>query len=160
MSSIKLVYDKFDNDHGFIGGDWIDSDTDTVISIMEETLSKININRDRVINIYTWGRRKTSGEKVDIKFDLTHFQSKIDESLDVRKLNGFSDEIISSIIKHPKFIGIMETLVNNIEEKNPKKIGIFCNYGKHRSVCFAELLKKYVYTRSKVKHLCNPRKID
>ena len=40
MSNIKLVYDKFDNDHGFIGGDWIDSDTDTVISIMEETLSK------------------------------------------------------------------------------------------------------------------------
>ena len=156
--SIKLIYDKFDNDYGFINSDSIDNDTDTILFILEENLSKKNINKNRVLNIYTWGIKKYSGEKCDINFDLTHFQSKIDQSLDIRKLNGFSQEIITSIIKHPKFIEIMEKLVNTIEEKNPKKIGIFCNHGKHRSVCFAELLKKYVYSKAKVKHLCNPRR--
>ena len=158
MSNIKLIYDKFHNDHGFMDSNWIDNDIDTILFIMAENLSKININKNRVLNIYTWGIKKYSGEKCDINFDLTHFQSKIDPSLDIHKLNGFSQEIIISIIKHPKFIEIMETLVNNIEQKNPKKIGIFCNHGKHRSVCFAELLKKYIYTKAKVKHLCNPRR--
>ena len=158
MSVIKLVYDKYDNDYGFIDSDPTENNIDTILFIMEENLSKININTNRVLHIYTWGIKKYSGEKCDINFDLRHFQSKIDPSLDVRKLNGFSEEIITSIIKHPKFIEIMEKLVTTIEEKNPKKIGIFCNHGKHRSVCFAELLKKYVYMKAKVKHLCNPRK--
>jgi len=32
--SIKLIYDKFDNDHGFIDSDWIDNDIDTILFIM------------------------------------------------------------------------------------------------------------------------------
>ena len=45
-----------------------------------------------------------------------------------------------------------------IEINNPKTIGFYCNHGKHRSVGWAEMIKKYYYENAKVKHLCNPRK--
>lgn len=34
-----------------------------------------------------------------------------------------------------------------------ENIGIICNYGKHRSVAWAELLKKLYYPKSNIKHI-------
>ena len=48
---------------------------------------------------------------------------------------------------------IIEKIITEIETNNPKTIGIYCNYGKHRSVAFAELLKELYYTNSKITHI-------
>jgi RNase adaptor protein for sRNA GlmZ degradation len=48
---------------------------------------------------------------------------------------------------------IMEKIITEIETNNPQSIGIYCNYGKHRSVGWAELLKKLYYNNSVVKHM-------
>ena len=37
--------------------------------------------------------------------------------------------IQQSIPNHPNFDYIMESILNEITEKQPKTIGIFCNYG-------------------------------
>ena len=36
--------------------------------------------------------------------------------------------------------------------ENEKKISFFCNHGKHRSVGWTEILKKYYYPNSIIKH--------
>ena len=101
------------------------------------------INRSKVITFYTWGKRKHDPIDCDLIFDATLFSTKI--SVDVKCLSGLDDIIQQSIINHPNFDYIMERILNEIEEKKPKTVGIFCNYGKHRSVGWAELLKKMYY---------------
>ena len=56
-------------------------------------------------------------------------------------------------INHPLFDEIMEKILTTIELENPKVIGFICNYGKHRSVGWAELLGKLYYTNSIIEHI-------
>lgn len=164
MNPIKLIYDRYENDLGIYYEEIPDTikDNETlkneILKLLPNKVNDLDINRNRVFQIYSWGIKKSSGIDCDIVFDLTTFQTKLDPSLDVHSLNGFSNEIQDSIILHPKFIEIIEKIVTMIEINNPKKVGFFCNHGKHRSVGWAEIIKKYYYEKAKVKHLCNPRK--
>ena len=116
---------------------------------------KLNIdlsyNKKRDLQIYTWGIQKHQEPKCSISFDLTKFTSKTDK--DIRNLDGRDEEIQISIINHPKYNELIEKIINEIEENNITTISFFCNHGKHRSVGFAEILKKYYYEKSVIKHL-------
>ena len=79
--------------------------------------------------------------------DLTKFQTKIDKDLDVHTITGLTDIIQDSVIRHPKFLELIETIVDNIETMNPKNVGFICNHGKHRSVAWAELIHKLYYKK-------------
>ena len=140
MEPIKLVYDKYENDVGFImsseQGDHIHT--------------KIEGIQDKDITLYTWGVKKHEPKECDIIFDATLFSTKI--SIDVKCLSGLDDIIQQSILNHPNFELIMERIITLIEEKKPTTIGIFCNYGKHRSVGWAELLQKIYYPSSTCIH--------
>ena len=136
MEPIKLVYDKYENDVGFI----MSSDQGDHIH------TKIEGIQDKDITFYTWGVKKHEPKECDIIFDATLFSTKI--SIDVKCLSGLDDIIQQSIINHPNFDLIMERIITLIEEKKPTTIGIFCNYGKHRSVGWAELLQKIYYPSS------------
>jgi RNase adaptor protein for sRNA GlmZ degradation len=162
MKPIKLIYDKYENDLGLYYENMPDSENELITMILNLLPQFINnkpINLKRVIKIYTWGIKKTTGIETDITFDLTTFQTKIDPSLDVHSLNGLSEEIQNSIILHPKFINIITRIITMIEMENPRTIGFFCNHGKHRSVGWAELIKKYYYTDAKIKHVCKIRNL-
>ena len=148
MEIIKLIYSKNENDIGFTDGNY---DIDHKHEILDEINDNI-INKDRNLNIYTWGIKKYDYNKCDIVFDATLFNTKID--VDVKKLTGLDEIIQTSVINHPMFDIIIEKILTNIEEKNPKNIGFICNYGKHRSVAFAEILKKMYYSKSNINHLC------
>ena len=67
---------------------------------------------------------------------------------------NLTDIIQDSVIRHPKFLELIETIVDNIETMNPKSVGFICNHGKHRSVAWAELIHKLYYKKSIIKHLC------
>ena len=140
MEPIKLVYDKYENDVGFImsseQGDHIHT--------------KIEGIGDKDITFYTWGVKKHKPKECDIIFDATLFSTKI--SVDVKCLSGLDDVIQQSIINHPNFDLIMERIITLIEDKKPTTVGIFCNYGKHRSVGWAELLKQIYYPSSTCVH--------
>ena len=140
MEPIKLVYDKYENDVGFIMSD----------EHGDHEHIKIEGIKDKEMKFYTWGIKKHEPKNCDLIFDATLFSTKI--SVDVKCLCGLDDVIQQSILNHPNFEVIMERIITFIEEKDPTTVGIFCNYGKHRSVGWAELLKKIYYPSSTCIH--------
>ena len=153
----KLVHDKYENEVGVLYDDEtneLEKDLTKIIEQLPTKIDDIEINTDRAININTWGIKKPFVAECDVIFDLTKFQTKIDKDIDVQTITGLTDIIQDSIICHPKFLDIIEKVVNVIETENPKNIGFICNHGKHRSVGWAELLKKLYYKHAKIKHLC------
>ena len=59
---------------------------------------------NRKLKIYSWGLKKNVSDiKVDIIFDLTVFQTKLDPSIDIPSINGLSNEIMISIINFFNF---------------------------------------------------------
>ena len=145
--AIKLIYDKYQNDIGFTYGE-------NEGNHQHEIITKINgndINTNRELSISTWGIKKHKAPECDIVFDATLFSTKT--NVDVKELNGLDEVIQTSIMNHPMFDLIIEKIIIEIETNNPKTIGIYCNYGKHRSVGWAELLKKLYYNKSLIKHI-------
>jgi RNase adaptor protein for sRNA GlmZ degradation len=144
---IKLIYDKYQNDIGFILGKNKKDHKHKLIT----KINKIDINNNRELSIFTWGIKKHKAVDCDIIFDATLFFTKINK--DVKKLNGLDEIIQTSIINHPMFDLIIEKIITEIEINNPKNIGIYCNYGKHRSVGWAEIIKKLYYNKSTITHM-------
>ena len=157
MKTIKLIYDKYENDIGVLYDEKneIEMDKTKIVDNLPTKINDIDINSNRLLNIFSWGIKKDKKSvNCDIIFDLTKFQTKINKDIDVQTINGLSDIIQDSIICHPKFLELIEIVVSNIETENPKNIAFICNHGKHRSVGWAELLQKLYYNKSIVKHLC------
>ncbi len=155
MKTIKLVYDKYENDTGFVyqeSDTETEMDTDTKVNYQPlETIGEVKIQLDRPLTIYTWGLKSHAGKACEIRFDASLFSTKT--NFPVKGLTGLHPDIQTSITRHPRFSGIMETIVSEIESSHPEKIAFVCNYGKHRSVGWAELLKKYYYPEAKITHL-------
>ena len=150
VKTIKIIYDKYENDIGFSYLPDNEINKDHIHNIIE------NINGeplvlDRTLKIYTWGVKKHTCNECDIIFDATLFSANI--NVDVKTLTGLDEIVQTSIMNHPLFDTIMERIITTIEEENPKVIGFICNYGKHRSVGWAELLHKLYYTNSTLKHI-------
>ena len=81
MNPIKLVYDKYENDVGFIISDEQGNHEHT----------KLEGIQDKEMTFYTWGIKKHEPKKCDLVFDATLFSTKI--SVDVKCLCG-KDDII------------------------------------------------------------------
>ena len=153
---IKLVHDKYENEFGvsYFQNNEIVIDKTKILENLPTKIGDIDIKIDRSINIHTWGIKKPFSAECDVIFDLTKFQTKIDKEIDVQTITGLTDIIQDSIICHPKFLDIVEKIVDIIETENSKDVGFICNHGKHRSVGWAELVKKLYYKNAKIKHLC------
>ena len=151
---IKLIYDSFENEvqyYGFEESEEINNITKLDNFDKKKFNTDLCYNKKRDLLIYTWGEKKHQEPNCSISFDLTKFTSKTDK--DIRNLDGRDEEIQISIINHPKYNELIEKIINVIEENNVTTISFFCNHGKHRSVGFAEILKKYYYEQSVIKHL-------
>jgi len=145
---IKLIHNKYENDIGVLydENNKIETDKIKILNNLPTKINDIDINVNRFLTIYSWGIKKDRKTvKCNIIFDLTKFQTKIDKDIDVQTITGLSDIIQDSIICHPKFLDLLEIVVNHIETENPTNIAFICNHGKHRSVAWAELLKKLYY---------------
>ena len=147
---IKLIYDFYENDiaytyDGFNQETKIDNDFDY------NTIKDIMYNKNRRLIIYSWGILRHAEPKCEISFDLTKFTTKTDIK-DIRKFDGRDEEIQHSIIQHPLFTELIKKIIEEIETNNSTEISFFCNHGKHRSVGWAEILKKYYYPNSIIKH--------
>ena len=143
---IKLIYDRYENDVGFINGTYGNDRKHKKF----ESINDKRIKNERELNIYTWGIKKHKCDRCDIIFDATLLTAKINK--DVRNVNGKNDIVKQSIINHPKFDIMIETILTNIENDEPLNVGFICNYGKHRSVAFAEVLKMLYYPNAKITH--------
>ena len=79
MDAIKLVYDSYENDIGFVQSDEQGDHNHQIIE---------GIDRSKVITFYTWGKRKHDPIQCDVVFDATLFSTKI--SVDVKCLSGLA----------------------------------------------------------------------
>jgi len=148
---VKLVYDFYENKNAYYGfeiTDEISKDYNKEILNLED----ITYDKNRKLIIYSWGIIKHKEPKCEISFDVTKFTTKTDNK-HIKLLDGRSDEIQISIIQHPLFKELIKKIINEIEENNYMEISFFCNHGKHRSVGWAEILKKHYYENSVIKHL-------
>ena len=143
MVPIKIVYDKYENETGFIQTVEQGNHIHKKVEGTDET---------NEIFFHTWGKMKHKPIECDLTFDATLFSSTVAENVDIKCLSGLDEIIQQSIMNHPNFDLIIERMVTLIEEKNPTTVGIFCNYGKHRSVGIAELLHKIYYPLSRCVH--------
>ena len=145
---IQLIHDKFENNFGFIEGSHETNIHDIINQINE--LSCVY----QPSTIYSWGVRKDIvTEDCEIIFDVTLFFTKINDSSALSKMSGKDTEIQNSIILHPRFLDLLKEILTYVDQDRPKNIAFICNYGKHRSVGWAEIVKKYFYNSSQIKHL-------
>ena len=148
---IKLIYELYENDNSYDG---FEQETNIVKfdynKIVLESIKDIMYDKNRKLIIYSWGILRHDEPKCEISFDLTKFTTKTDIK-DIKLFDGRDVEIQNSIIQHPLFTELLKKIIEEIETNNSTKISFFCNHGKHRSVGWAEILKKY-YPNSIIKH--------
>ena len=148
---IKLIYELYENDNYYDG---FEQETNIVKfdynKIVLESIKDIMYDKNRKLIIYSWGILRHDEPKCEISFDLTKFTTKTDIK-DIKLFDGRDVEIQNSIIQHPLFTELLNKIIEEIETNNSTKISFFCNHGKHRSVGWAEILKKY-YPNSIIKH--------
>ena len=155
---IKLIYDFYENDivyayDGFTQETKIDNNYD-YRKILLDSKNHIMYDKNRKLIIYSWGILRHDEPKCEISFDLTKFTTKTDIK-DIRLFDGRDEEIQNSIIRHPLFTELITKIIEEIETNNSAVISFFCNHGKHRSVGWTEILKKYYYPNSIIKHSIN-----
>ncbi len=145
---IKLINDKFENDFGFLEG-VSENNLGEVIT----QIKKLSFQHQPDI-IYSWGLKKEKVEvKCDLIFDVSLFFTKIKDQSLLSSMNGLDSEIQDSIISHPRFIDLLENVLQQVEQHQPSTISFICNHGKHRSVGWSEIMKTYFFQNSEVKHL-------
>lgn len=152
---IKLIYNSYENDgmysySGFEQEIEIDNDFD-YDKVLIDSIKDITYDKNRKLTIHSWGIFIHEEPKCEISFDLTKFTTKT-KIKDVKLFNGRDTEIQQSIIQHPLFTDLIKKIIEEIETNNSTEISFFCNHGKHRSVGWAEILKKYYYPNSIIKH--------
>ena len=108
------------------------------------------INKKRIKDLYIKIKKNIPVDCETI-FDCSLYCSQCDKE-DIRLYTGLDEKIQNSIINHSKFNSIIEMIITEIETNNYKKISFVCNYGKYKSVGWAELLKKLYYNNSIIKH--------
>ena len=148
---IKLIYELYENDNSYDG---FEQETNIVKfdynKIVLESIKDIMYDKNRKLIIYSWGILRHDEPPCEISFDLTKFTTKTDIK-DIKLFDGRDVEIQNSIIQHPLFTELLHKIIEEIETNNSREISFFCNHGKHRSVGWAEILKKY-YPNSIIKH--------
>jgi RNase adaptor protein for sRNA GlmZ degradation len=149
---IKLIYDFYENDIAYDGFE-LETKIDNFDynKILLDSIKDVMYDKNRKLKIYSWGILKHAEPKCEISFDLTKFTTKTDIK-DVKLFDGRDDEIQNSIIRHPLFTELIKKIIEEIETNNSREISFFCNHGKHRSVGWTEILKKYYYPKSIIKH--------
>ena len=88
---------------------------------------------------------------VDIEFDVTNFRANIASNINLREINGTNNIIQKAIMIHPRYSVLIDRIINEIQIRGAINIAFVCNHGKHRSVGWACILKKY-YPNSIVRH--------
>ena len=147
---IKLIYDLYENDYDGFEQDTKINDFD-YNKILLDSIKDVIYDENRKLTIYSWGIMRHVEPKCEISFDLTKFTTKTNIK-DIKLVDGRNEEIQNSIIQHPLFTELIKKIIEEIETNNSREISFFCNHGKHRSVGWTEILKKYYYPNSIIRH--------
>lgn len=109
---------------------------------------------NRELTIYTWGKlyRKWKPTESEKNYSVEMISIR-DYNMNLKRINGKSNELQNKIILDQKFINVINSIVKLIEDNDYKVISISCEHGRHRSVAIAEILKKLYYPQASIQHL-------
>ena len=116
--------------------------------------SALRVDPTRQLVVYTFGKthRLLDERSCDLTFDLTSFHTEYNQR-DSSREDGRSEAIQQSMRSHPGFDALMASVVAAIERREPKAVAFMCVWGKHRSVAWAEILKRDHYPHATIKHV-------
>jgi hypothetical protein len=138
--------------------DFDDIDLDDIMSmVVTKTKETTTITDNHKFKIYTYGCKNynPSDLKMNRVYDVSQYISYIPSNFGSMRYYRGTDMIIQKMIATGgAFSQTIQDIVLDIEKNKPHTIGICCSHGKHRSVSFAELLKKYYYPDAIITHLC------
>ena len=108
----------------------------------------------RKLRIFSWVKRDPlqAEPQCDLTFDVRKFYASYND-VGIRKEDGRNAVIQESILPHRDFKRMMRSIIMLIENEKARSVSFICAWGKHRSVAFAEILKKMYYPRSTTEHL-------
>lgn len=150
---IKLIHEKNQNEYSYYGFEESDEINHNYQNIIKQSIIDLdNYHRNRSLEIITYGQKTQTEPECELIFDVSIFSTKI-ENTNIKKLDGRDIIIQNAIIQHPIYNILIENVITHIEQNNPKIIAFMCNHGKHRSVGWAEILKKFYYPNTKITHL-------
>ncbi len=118
------------------------------------TPDELGCTTDRKLLILTWGRALLKGtpQQSERNFNAGVLNGR-GGSINLRKLNGLSDEIQGRISRCSLFPTWIKMVIDKIEDDDLMCISINCTKGRHRSVAAAEILKKVYYPAAQIDHL-------
>ena len=138
-----------EGDHGFREADF-ESGSELSPPSSSPTPDKIL----RELYIVTWGLRLDPEPSPPVTFNFSRFYAIAKhKEQKIKTQTGLDKEVQDSIRKHPLFTHILYRIVNYIEERDLNHISMACNYGRHRSVAWAELLKEHCYPNATIHHM-------
>ena len=142
---ITLIHDDIDDaTYDFMTG----LEECNLTDIVEE-LSKLECTH--VPNrIYTWANKVDTTVPIDfeVAFDVSLFFPEIKDLPDIETMTGKDQVIQDSIMRHPRFLSLAASIVTTVNEMKPREIGFICSYGKHLSVGWAYIMRKYIFKKS------------
>jgi len=122
--------------------------------------SKLHINRDRQLHIYTWGdalMKKTALKSRHSQFDVNAKPLNGRGGGADTKQNALQDQRImlnvAASLADARGMQLLVQTLRKIEADDLRTISVFCTKGRHRSVSLAVLLQQAFYPNAKVEHL-------
>lgn len=116
--------------------------------------SLVEHDENRHLTIYTWGNKlmKAKPQNSQKNFNASILNGR-GRGIDLRIMNGLSDEIQKVISRCNRFDDWIAMCIRNIEDNNLHSISVNCSKGRHRSVAAAEIMKKIYYHDADIVHL-------
>lgn len=134
--------------------DFLYSELKPTLMVPSKDIHLISFGAKHVKNMDTIKQHNISN-MLKMKYDEV-FDARVIVSRKPSKTHSLrgTDEIIQKCMETgTNFETTIRKIINGIEEKHFRIIGIFCTAGHHRSVALVELIKMHLYPEAKVTHL-------
>jgi hypothetical protein len=115
---------------------------------------ELNYNKDRIINIYVWGKSYRNWLPPQYKVSKSNnFNAAVlndkKKGVDWRQC-GAAPDVRFAVMQSNGFREFMSFVVTTIEKNNFIDIGVNCRKGRHRSSTVAHLLKNVFYNKAQL----------
>ena len=133
-----------------------DDDNAPAAAAAPPLVEELEHDATRKLSIVTWGLKLHREPPVGVTFNLSRFcalAKDAKDAKDAKRKTGRDKDVQESVIRHPMFTQLLRRMVQEIEVGDLHNISMACNYGRHRSVAWAELLKQHCYPCSSLHHM-------
>ena len=116
-------------------------------------------DRDRKLRILTWGQHWWQRKPRESQFDFEVLSINVDgpedqgRKVDFQSQDGTMRLLQDNCARCEDYPDHVSWLVQMVEGHDFQCVSVKCNKGRHRSVAFAETIRRFVYPKAEVAHL-------